>query len=110
MRFGGLFLAAAMIWSGLWSVPAAYAQATPESIARRIMDVCVADRYREGVARDRIAPQCRCAAELATKRLGFGGIGERPAPGQKLTTRQSSNLKLALTECQDAGLEEDDAT
>ena len=87
----------------------AFARATPESIARRIMDVCVEQRYREKIARDRIAPQCRCAAELATKRLGFGGISERPAPGQRLTSLQQGNLQAALGECQDAGLEDDDA-
>lgn len=93
----------AVLW-GL-AVPPAFAQATPQSIARRIMDVCVEARYAQGIDRARIAPQCRCAAELATSRLGFGGISERPVPGQKLTTRQSSNLDLALADCQDAGLE-----
>lgn len=99
---------AALVLVGLLGLasPPALGQATPQSIARRIMDVCVVERYAQGVARDRIAPQCRCAAELATKQLGFRGISERPLQGQKLTTRQAGSLDNALAQCQDAGLDE----
>ena len=106
MRLSNTWLV--LIIAASMAVPvSAYAQITPEMIARRIMDVCVQDRFSQGIARDKVAPQCRCAASAATKTLGRGDLSARPAAGAKLTAKQRSALDAAIPGCLNAGDDED---